>query len=85
MHYSLQMYGQDLTAERIRYTKEGMIFDVVVGEEVYSDISIPLLGEHQAKNCIKCGKCEAACPQKIAIRQDLEKAQKDLENKALDL
>lgn len=41
--------------------------------------------EHQAKNCIKCGKCEAACPQKISIRQDLEKAQKDLENKALDL
>ena len=47
----IKMYGQDFRAERIRYTKEGMIFDVVVGEEVYSDISIPLLGEHQAKNC----------------------------------
>ncbi len=44
------------------------------------------IGEaHQAKNCIKCGKCEGACPQKISIREDLEKAQKDLENKALDL
>ncbi len=44
------------------------------------------IGEaHQAKNCIKCGKCEAACPQKISIREDLEKAQNDLENKALDL
>ena len=47
----IKMYGQDFRAERIRYTKEGMIFDVVVGEGVYSDISIPLLGEHQAKNC----------------------------------
>ncbi len=38
------------------------------------------IGEaHQAKNCIKCGKCEAACPQKIAIREDLERAQADLE------
>ena len=37
--------------------------------------------EKQAKNCIKCGKCEAACPQKLNIRQDLEKVQADLEKK----
>ncbi len=35
----------------------------------------------QAKNCIKCGKCEQACPQKLAIRADLEKVQADLEKK----
>ncbi len=40
------------------------------------------LGESkQAKNCIKCGKCEAACPQKISIREDLEKVQKDFDQK----
>ncbi len=40
------------------------------------------LGESkQAKNCIKCGKCEAACPQKISIREDLEKVQKDMDEK----
>lgn len=40
------------------------------------------LGEQkQAKNCIKCGKCEGACPQKLSIREDLEKVQKDLEDK----
>ena len=27
----------------------------------------------KAHNCVKCGKCEAACPQKIKIREDLEK------------
>ncbi len=38
------------------------------------------LGEgKQAKNCIKCGKCEAACPQKLSIRKDLEKVQADLD------
>lgn len=37
--------------------------------------------EKQAKNCVKCGKCEAVCPQKISIRKDLEKVQKDLEEK----
>ena len=41
--------------------------------------------EHQPKNCIKCGKCENACPQKLAIRQDLEKAQADLDKKEMVL
>ncbi len=40
---------------------------------------------HQAKNCIECGQCEAACPQKISIREDLKQVQSDLDNKALDL
>lgn len=35
----------------------------------------------QAKNCIKCGKCEKACPQKLSIRKDLEKVQADLDKK----
>jgi len=34
----------------------------------------------QPKNCVECGKCENACPQKIAIREDLKKAQKDLDD-----
>lgn len=33
----------------------------------------------KAKNCIKCGKCEQVCPQKIAIRENLERLQADLE------
>ena len=40
------------------------------------------LGEdHKAKNCIKCGKCEKACPQKLSIRADLERVQADLDKK----
>lgn len=42
------------------------------------------IGEtQQPKNCIKCGKCEAACPQKISIREDLAKAQADLDKKEM--
>ncbi len=42
------------------------------------------LGEaKQAKNCIKCGKCEKACPQKLSIRDDLEKVQADLDKKEM--
>ncbi len=33
----------------------------------------------KAKNCIKCGKCETHCPQKLSIRADLEKVQKELD------
>lgn len=36
---------------------------------------------HQAKNCIRCGKCEKLCPQKLSIREDLKKVQADLEKK----
>lgn len=37
--------------------------------------------EHKAKNCIKCGKCEKVCPQKLSIRTDLERVQADLDKK----
>ena len=37
----------------------------------------------QAKNCIKCGKCEIACPQKISIREDLQRVQADLDKKEM--
>ena len=39
--------------------------------------------EKQAKNCIKCGKCEKVCPQKIQIRADLEKVQADIDKKEM--
>lgn len=39
----------------------------------------------QAKNCIECGKCEAVCPQKLSIREDLKKVQKDLDAKEMIL
>ena len=31
-------------------------------------------GRKQAVNCLKCGACEAACPQHIAIREELASA-----------
>lgn len=36
-------------------------------------------------NCIKCGKCEAVCPQGIPIREHLAKAQSDLDKKEMIL
>lgn len=39
----------------------------------------------QAKNCIECGKCEKACPQHLSIREDLKRAQADLDKKEMRL
>lgn len=39
----------------------------------------------QASNCIKCGKCEGKCPQKLSIRDDLAKVQTDLDKKEMIL
>lgn len=42
------------------------------------------LGEaKQPKNCVECGRCEQACPQKLSIREDLKKAQADLDKKEM--
>lgn len=38
-----------------------------------------LKGAEKAANCIRCGKCEAVCPQKLSIRADLMKVQADLD------
>ena len=50
-HVPCKIYGRDFHAENIRYTCSGMQFDVVIGDILYPDLQIPLLGEHQAKNC----------------------------------
>ncbi len=40
---------------------------------------------NKPKNCVRCGKCERACPQKLNIREDLVKAQEDLDKKEMVL
>ena len=47
----LKEYGKDFKAENIRYSRGGMTFDVTLGERIFCDITITLLGEHQARNC----------------------------------
>jgi predicted aldo/keto reductase-like oxidoreductase len=37
-----------------------------------------LTEKERPDNCVKCGKCEAACPQHIAIRTDLEEVTKTM-------
>lgn len=47
----LKIYGRDFSAKNIRYTCEGMRFDVTIENETYTDMTVPLMGEHQARNC----------------------------------
>lgn len=72
LHVPCKIYGWDFHAENIRYTCSGMQFDVVIGDHMYPDLQVPLLGEHQAKNCALalavcvdvlqdiCPECDAA-------------------------
>lgn len=34
--------------------------------------------QKETRKCINCGKCEAHCPQKLEVRKELEKADKEL-------
>ena len=75
----MKVYGKDFWAENICYTREGMVFDVKIGQEVYYDITIPLLGEHQAKNC---ALAFALCKD-VLENLNLSKEKDDLENQKL--
>ncbi len=58
-----------------RYT-EGL----VAGLKEYFMCTVLRTNPTMAKNCIGCGLCEKHCPQHIAIREELKKARKVLEN-----
>ncbi len=47
----LKIYGRDFKATNISFTDKGMKFNVVIGEKIYRDIVVPLMGAHQAENC----------------------------------
>ena len=47
----LKIYGRDFSAKNICFTNQGMTFDVDISGQIYKNISLPLLGIHQAKNC----------------------------------
>lgn len=47
----LKVYGKDFKAEAITFTKEGMKFDVGIGDKTYNDLVVHLMGAHQAENC----------------------------------
>ncbi len=46
-----KVYGKDFYTQNVEFTSSGMIFDVVVGALTIEKVQVPLLGEHQAKNC----------------------------------
>lgn len=56
----LYEYGRHFWCEQVRFTGQGMRFDVVTCRHRYHDIQIPLLGVHQAENCaLAIALCEA--------------------------
>ena len=48
---------------------------------VQREWEVDLKDEEKAKNCIKCGRCETLCPQKLSIRADLARVQQELDDR----
>ena len=48
----VKCYGIDFRAENIRCHENGTFFDAVIDGQLWSDVYIPLLGDHQARNCL---------------------------------
>lgn len=54
-------------------------------DEFWANTQYNIMGKNsgaRADACIECGRCEEACPQHIAIRDELEKAHAELESLA---
>lgn len=47
----MKKFGADFDYENVRFTTNGMKFDLIIGTKRYEEIEIPVMGEHQAKNC----------------------------------
>ena len=47
----LRIYGADFDAFNVEWTERGMRFDVRTGTRTFKNILLPLLGEHQTRNC----------------------------------
>lgn len=62
-HIPFFQYGKAFWCEKVRYTQQGMCFDVVTKKRRYEDICIPLLGSCQAENCAMAfAVCEQELP-----------------------
>lgn len=46
----IKCYGIDFWEENVRFCEDGMLFDACIGNRVYKDVFLPLLGRHQAQN-----------------------------------
>ena len=57
------------------------LYNDIAGAKHQEDWLVSGHGLKRANECIKCGKCEEACPQHIKIREELEKAVEALEIK----
>lgn len=59
-HVPLYRYGKDFGCENVRYTEQGMCFDVVTRQNRYVNLNLPILGTYQAENCaLAMALCEA--------------------------
>lgn len=47
----LKEYGKNFYSDNIRYNNGGMTFDIHVEDISITDVTLPLLGDYQARNC----------------------------------
>ena len=74
----LKEYGKDFWAENIRFESTGMLFDVRIGKESYSDILVPLMGVHQAENAALAMAICQDIFQDYGLPHDIEMIRKSL-------
>ena len=66
-------FGVDIPAN-FRIWNEAAVFE----HQKTAEKQYAALNTKAAQYCQKCGKCEAACPQHIAVRDDLDSVKKEL-------
>ncbi len=79
-------FGVDIPGTFMEYNNK-YFFGGMMARMNYIGRTTGLMGASKsgADLCTECGKCERHCPQTIAIREELKKAHKDLDIKAISI
>lgn len=73
-------FGVDIPANFRIWNEAAMFEQQEAFEKQYA-----VLSSRAAQYCQKCGKCETACPQHIAVRDDLESVKNELSSPVVNL
>ncbi len=76
----MKIYGRDYRVEELQYRDGEMIFDIIINKKRIDDVRIPLLGDHQARNCALAFQVSLDIMEKLMLTPNIQVIKQNLRN-----